>query len=200
MNSEQRASVAPEAGLPIRKEEYNVELKHLPKLSLPILLLCAILVVAVSPVAANEGDGDKPQPRSDYVGSVSSMMRSGPLPRTARGPTTSSTNQTPGGGYAYANSMLAWAPFRMDGTAETGLVGTTLVFILNARVVQVYKSGTPKGGAGPNWGFGSGGAQVSATKNVFEWVFGSQWRLDTSHRVDGNGFLWTPTNTIYATP
>lgn len=88
----------------------------------------------------------------------------------------------------------------MDGIAQTGLVGTTLVFSFNAHAVQVYRAGTPKGGNGPNWGSGSGGASVSVTKSVYELVYGSQWRLDTSHYVTGNGFSWAPTNTIYATP
>lgn len=177
--------------------------KNFPKVSLFIGLVFALCIQTAGPVAADDGKETPSKQKNDYIGSVTSTIRSNPLPmsrRTLPGFTTNATNNTPGGGYAYANSSLGWTSLRMDGTAQTGLVGTTLVFTLNAHSVQVYRAGAPKGGAGPNWGSGSGGASVSVTKSVYEWVYGSQWRLDTSHRVDGNGFLWTPTNTIYATP
>lgn len=174
------------------------------KTSLALLIACAMLLTTAGPTFADEGSGgDKPQPANDYIGSVTSTLQSDPLPAGKTGfevPGTNRTNPTPGGGYAYANAMLAWAPLRMDGTAQTGVEGTTLVFALMAQVVQVSKNGVPKGGAGPNWGYGSGGAQVSATKSVYEWVFGSQWRLDTCHVVTGNNFDWRPCNTIYANP
>lgn len=89
----------------------------------------------------------------------------------------------------------------MDGIATTGLSnGVWNNYTVMAQAKQVYKSGTPKGGAGEVWGTRTGGGSVPSTKSVFEYVYGFTWRLDTRHAVTGNGANWWPTQTIFATP
>lgn len=170
------------------------------KLGLSILtVLGLLLVTTTNAMAGDENDNEL----NDYVGQESTTI-SDVIPRlkpSKQGIQPNATNPVPGGGYATAQATLAWAAARMDGIAVTSLSSSvTGTFSLCATATQVYKNGTPKGGAGQVCGARTGGGSVQSKKSVYEYVFGNTWRLDTNHAVTASGYSWYPSLTIYATP
>jgi len=169
------------------------------RISFTCLLATILFVNGIHPAMADDGKPENATEKSGpSIGSVSATVSTSlPSPNPSKG-----TNIiVPGGGNAYANAILSWWAWRMDGKAETGLdCNVVLTYVLQATAVQVYKNGISKGGGGMANGSGSGCAKFTSTKSVYEWVYGATWRLDTSHVVTGNSFDWRPTQTIYATP
>lgn len=168
--------------------------------SFTIIIVLGLLLVTATNAMAGDGNDNEPD---DYVGQVSTTI-SDTIPRLKpgkQGIQPNATNPVPGGGYATAQATLAWAAARMDGIANTGLSsGVTGTFSLCATATQVYKNGTPKGGAGQVCGSRTGGGSVQSKKSIYEYVFGYTWRLDTNHAVTAPGYSWYPSLTIYANP
>lgn len=173
--------------------------RKLIKFSLSMLTMFGLLFSAFTSVMAEESDNES----NDYVGQVSTTA-SDAIPRLKGNKPEISpniVNPVPGGGNAIAQATLGWAAARMDGIANTSLSsGVAGTFSLCATATQVYKNGTPKGGAGQVCGSRTGGGSVQSKKSVYEYVFGFTWRLDTNHAVTASGYSWYPSLTIYANP
>ena len=171
---------------------------------LQVLLTIGLLLMLTQTAVLADGPEDPPpiEIEEDWVGWVASeQLRSAlPVSKSGRGLAPNSTHPVPGGGYAWAQAYLGWAPLRMDAIAKTGLSSeVTGEYLCSAKVTQVYKDGVPKGASAPKSKWLSGGGEVSAKKSVYEWVYGHTWRNDTEHIVTGNGFDWRPTNSVSVT-
>lgn len=169
---------------------------------LQVLLVIGVLLMSL-PSAVLAKDPNPPIPpievEEDWIGWVASeSLRSDRSTGRASvlSANSSSTKSLPGGGYAWAQAYLGWAPLRMDAIAKTGLNGAIQDFYVASRVVQVYKDGVGKGGTG-HVGYWTMSGPVQAKKSVYGSVFGATWKNDTSHLVtDFEWFEWGPQHSV----
>lgn len=173
--------------------------------TLIILIVSLLLITNPNSALAGNSKGNRTQQDDEYVGSVSSgRVYSNPLPAPANskgGIIPNASNPVPGGGYAWANAILAWSYLRMDGMADTGLTSdVTEVYSLCARATEIFKDSVSKGGESWDCDPFTGGGSIRSKTQVFEIPFNHTWRLDTNHGVSASGYNWWPSITIFANP
>lgn len=172
-----------------------MNIKNRMQFGLSILFVTSFLFITTNTVAAAG--------KENYIGQVSKTTTNNIPYLSLRhdGIRPSKVHQVPGGGNAIVSASLGWAAARMDGMADTSLSsGVFGTFSLCATAVQVYKNSVQKGGAGQVCGARTGGGSISSIRSVYEYVYGSTWRLDTAHAVTAPGYSWYPSQTISATP
>ena len=177
-----------------------MNIKNYKQFSLSILFVLSLLFITPKTVALSGKEKDKTP--NDLIGHVSTSKTNAiPYLHTGRAGILGGVHQLPGGGTATVTANLGWTAARMEGAAITQLSSNTYgTFSICAKAVQMYKNGVQKGGAGQVCGSRTGGGSISSTQIVYEYVFGSTWRVDTTHGVTAQGFSWYPSQTISVTP